>query len=625
MKKLRFVSMLKITSTLYSRALILLSLSIFSSSTNAACTFGNVSGGIFNWNAEITVTNDGTTDVVGWDVTWTFDINSTSWAVFNVNYLGGFFPTTNSSPTFTSTAVENNSPAAYTVSPGETIVLSVQGGGGVGLPSVSTPLTGALCGAAATIIATDDVAATPIDGTIGGTITENVLTNDILNGMSPINALDVNLVPVISGPLTVNADGSVDVASGTSAGTYTVTYEICEAVLPSNCDTAEVSVDVFEPVVVVPICGNATEVYIDDFGTGGPSASSEVVNHGFVTGTPFDGFYHINDPANETVAFFGGGNLLDHTVGDVGGSALVINMLNAPTNFYENTVTGITPNADVTFLAWVNGTCPGCPDLGELELIVEDTNGNVIANSVTSIVPNDQTWYERSFTFNPGANTSLNFILRNASASGSNGNDLLIDDIALCQEIADLTLLKVVNSTIGGGTALAEDWTLEANAGGGIAEVSGVSGVTETVGAGDYVLSELNGPDGYIQTDLSCDAGVLDTVSSTLTLSSNEDVICTFTNRDLITDLQVIKSFVPANPEINDVVTFTLTVTNSGPDAASNIVVDDVIQSGFAFVANSMMGGDSQNQTAPNLQWVINNLPAGAANAVSLTYQAVVN
>ncbi|MGB5436687.1 MAG: gliding motility-associated C-terminal domain-containing protein, partial [Maribacter sp.] len=41
---------------------------------------------------------------------------------------------------------------------------------------------------------------------------------------------------------TVNADGTVDVASGTAVGTYTIDYTICENLNPTNCDTTTITV-----------------------------------------------------------------------------------------------------------------------------------------------------------------------------------------------------------------------------------------------------------------------------------------------------------------------------------------------------------------------------------------------
>ena len=1007
MNKPRMFFVSKVTRKLCSSVFILFLLFAFSASSYASCTFGNVTGGIFNWNAEITVVNEGAVDVVGWDVTWTFDINSPNWQVNNTNANGEFLQPSNSSPTFTATT-QFFAPVSFTISPGETVVISVQGGGGVALPSVSTPLTGPLCGPAATIIATDDVAATPVNGTTGGTIAENVLTNDTLNGVTPINSADVVITTTTAGPLTVNADGSVDVAAGTAAGTFTAEYEICEVAIPTNCATAEVTVEVFLPAVVAQICDTATQLFGDDFGTGGITDSAEVQNHTFITGVnPQDGFYNINDPANVTAFFLGGGNLLDNTPGDVNGRALIINMLNAPVVFYENTVNGILPNTDVTFQVWVNGACPNCPDQGEVELIVEDLSGNVVASSGSAPVPNNQVWTLRNFSFNSGANTDFVIKLRNAASSGSAGNDLLIDDIAFCQganltlvksitnddggivtdpdafsltidgdvvlsgaptsiqadtpvainetalagyafesitgddcpialggtitlasgvaatctitnndiparltivksitndnggtvidpdaflltvdgasvssgvainvqantplainetalagyafesmsgagcptvlggtitlapstsatctivnndipgsltvekiitsddggtatlddfdisvngveiawtnptsltggseevstaagtysltetvvtdytngtfsctgaadtdvsdgnitvaagetvvcsvtnddigqngtiiiekqtlpdgspqsfdftgditasltdgvsstpldvpsgtytvtenaianwsltsiacddtdstgdintatatfnvavgetitcvftntQSASLTLNKIVNNTVGGGTAIASDWTLEANTSGGAAELSGATGVSSSaLIAGDYVLTETAGPVGYRLDSLVCDVGFLDSGTSTLTLAPGDVSSCTFTNRDLITDLQITKTVSDINPVPGGLpITFTLTVVNNGPDDATNVIIDDTVLTGFTFVPSSMTGGDTQNQTAPGLVWTINSLPAGAANAVILNYQASVN
>ena len=51
----------------------------------------------------------------------------------------------------------------------------------------------------------------------------NVLTNDTLNGVALFPPMST-ITPVTTGPLTVNADGTVTVAPGTPAGPYTVTY-----------------------------------------------------------------------------------------------------------------------------------------------------------------------------------------------------------------------------------------------------------------------------------------------------------------------------------------------------------------------------------------------------------------
>ncbi|WP_212906478.1 T9SS type B sorting domain-containing protein [Capnocytophaga stomatis] len=99
----------------------------------------------------------------------------------------------------------------------------------------------------ATLVANpDDFSSTPIRGIDGGT-TPNVLTNDTFNG-SPLNPSDVTLTWGTNVPtgFTPNADGTITIAPNTPAGTYTITYTICEKLNPTNCETAEVTIVVTE-------------------------------------------------------------------------------------------------------------------------------------------------------------------------------------------------------------------------------------------------------------------------------------------------------------------------------------------------------------------------------------------
>ncbi len=95
----------------------------------------------------------------------------------------------------------------------------------------------------APIVANDDAGNT-VNGYAGGTSFSNVLGNDKLNGLA-VNAADVNLSQLNSSHPGVSLNGSnVVVAPGTPAGNYTLVYQICEKLNPSNCDDATVSVQV---------------------------------------------------------------------------------------------------------------------------------------------------------------------------------------------------------------------------------------------------------------------------------------------------------------------------------------------------------------------------------------------
>ncbi|SMC31394.1 gliding motility-associated C-terminal domain-containing protein [Cellulophaga tyrosinoxydans] len=67
------------------------------------------------------------------------------------------------------------------------------------------------------------------------------MDNDTLDGAS-VTISEVVITSTPTGPLTVNSDGTVTVAADTAPGTYTIDYTICEIAVPSNCDTATVTV-----------------------------------------------------------------------------------------------------------------------------------------------------------------------------------------------------------------------------------------------------------------------------------------------------------------------------------------------------------------------------------------------
>ncbi|MCZ8368031.1 gliding motility-associated C-terminal domain-containing protein [Flavobacterium sp.] len=148
---------------------------------------------------------------------------------------------------------------------------------------------------AAVINAVDDSGSA--NGATGGTAVPNVLVNDTLNGQ-PVVLAQVNLTQVSTSNPNVTLDpttGAVNVAAGTPAGNYTLVYQICEIVNPSNCDTAIVTVTVAAPIIVAnddagtPVNGFAggtsfTNVLVNDTLNGQPVVASQV-NTTFVSST----------------------------------------------------------------------------------------------------------------------------------------------------------------------------------------------------------------------------------------------------------------------------------------------------------------------------------------------------
>ena len=94
-----------------------------------------------------------------------------------------------------------------------------------------------------------------------------------------------------------------------------------------------------------------------------------------------------------------------------------------------------------------------------------------------------------------------------------------------------------------------------------------------------------------------------------------------------LVDLEITKSVDEPSPDVGATVTFTLLVENIGVNDANDVIVTDIIPSGFSYVPGSISGADTRDETSPTgsgLSWTINNFNVGDP-VVSLTFDAVVN
>lgn len=73
-----------------------------------------------------------------------------------------------------------------------------------------------------------------------------------------------------------------------------------------------------------------------------------------------------------------------------------------------------------------------------------------------------------------------------------------------------------------------------------------------------------------------------------------------------LTDLAIVKTVDEMSPVFGDNVTFTLTVTNEGTNDATNVVVNDLLPSGFTYVSSTPSHGTYDEITGI---WTIGNLP----------------
>ena len=150
------------------------------------------------------------------------------------------------------------------------------------------------------------------NGANGGT-TSSVLANDNLNGVTnpSINSVTLTWTNVPAG-IQTNTNGSLTVPAGTPAGTYTVSYRICERLNGSNCSSATVTV----------VVGQATLTAVDNTFT--------VTN---TTTTTTDSVLN-NDSYNGTT-------------GLVGNASVTLTWLNVPTGIQTNTNGSLTVPAGI--------------------------------------------------------------------------------------------------------------------------------------------------------------------------------------------------------------------------------------------------------------------------------------
>ncbi|WP_219928316.1 Ig-like domain-containing protein, partial [Stenotrophomonas sp. HMWF003] len=138
----------------------------------------------------------------------------------------------------------------------------------------------------------DDFSSTPISPVSGGSTT-SVLANDSLNGITPPAVANV-LLSLVGAPagLAITAEGAVTVAAGTPAGVKNLTYQLCEAAAPGNCDTATIRLVVAPSALDDALSTAAGQVLTSSVATNDNAPAGAVFQ---VVGTAPDGLVLASD------------------------------------------------------------------------------------------------------------------------------------------------------------------------------------------------------------------------------------------------------------------------------------------------------------------------------------------
>ena len=248
--------------------------------------------------------------------------------------------------------------------------------------------------ASALVTTADSIAA--INGASGATNVVNAFTGDTVNGVaaSTTNAVLTAATAVPSALTFDTATGNVSVAAGTPAGTYSFDYKLCEALNPTNCKTATISVTVV-PAPLVTTNGNVGDV---NGATGAPIVINAFTGN-LINGTPAT-------PANATLAIAPGttvpaGLTFDTATGNVGvpaGTAVgtytltyqiceTLNPANCQPPVIVVTVVAAPVAASGTTITGINGAS-GAPTAGNI--FASNTINGVTAtpaNAILSVAP----------------------------------------------------------------------------------------------------------------------------------------------------------------------------------------------------------------------------------------------
>ncbi|KIT14312.1 DUF7507 domain-containing protein [Jannaschia aquimarina] len=135
------------------------------------------------------------------------------------------------------------------------------------------------------IDAMDDALDAPLASADGGTAVLNVLDDngngaDTVNGaLATVATVEITPVGVLPTGLTLNPDGTVDVAPGTAADSYSFDYQICETANPTNCDVATVTLSIVDSEIVI-------EKTADTSGVSTPPAVGDEITYTYVVANP---------------------------------------------------------------------------------------------------------------------------------------------------------------------------------------------------------------------------------------------------------------------------------------------------------------------------------------------------
>ena len=219
-------------------------------------------------------------------------------------------------------------------------------------------------------------------------------------------------------------------------------------------------------------------------------------------------------------------------------------------------------------------------------------------------------------TPNVGDTVTFSIVVSNAGSNDATG--VSVEDVVPggYSALSNPNTVGGVTGVISGGTTVT--WTGLSVPNGGSITLTFDAVVDAPTGAADEYLNiaEITASDQFDpDSDPTSGVGIDDNGDGIL--DDDEGSVFVVPEQS---DLSIVKVISDMSPNVGDVVMFTITVTNSGPDPATGVSISDVVPNGYSIgtINNSGVA------TGTTIDWTGLNVPSNNGS-ISVSYEATVN
>ncbi|NDV42559.1 gliding motility-associated C-terminal domain-containing protein [Flagellimonas sediminis] len=330
-----------------------------------------------------------------------------------------------------------------------------------------------------------------------------------------------------------------------------------------------------------PYVGSQISFEISVTNSGPDDATNVVVVDQLLSGFSFVSYTATSGTYSSANGFWQVGTLATGTT-----ETLLINVTVNPTGNYTNTSQVIASDAYDPDSTPANGVSSE-DDQGDISVVPEE----VIDLSLTKTIDKSP----------PLVSDNVRFTITVANDGPSDATSVEVTDLL------PSGYTYVSDNSGGSYDELTGIWAVGTIVNGASQSLSILANVNAS---GNYVnVAEITGHD---QTDVDSTPN-----NNVLGEDDQDEVIV---NPDPIVDISVTKTVDEFIPEVGSEIVFIVTVNNAGPSDATNVVITDVLASGYQFVsANPSVG----TYNATNGSWTVGGLANGVSETLDITVEVL--